>query len=540
MEELRTIAPCLLEDMGISPPLADCTLGSSNTNTLSTNENASSSSVQSPQANLFRCSDFMARLMDRQRTRNKRQNEDVDMMPDKRLRRAERSEYALGSSNLEPKPTILTLHTKSADVYDDLFDYLTLGELCAIGRTCKHLQKVAGEYFQRNFLLTKITFEKSETNHIEQKTSCGSLTNFAPYAQSIVIDGRDINIFRHIKKIKFSNLKQIQFRNVTNFYEEQYLCLLEMNVLKKISTLNFDCRSPKFCNYLLNRILPSCISLKSLILLDLDSMKPDGVWTRQYIPTLSHLEIHGNAPNESGVYTFLRANRHVKTLAINSNALLSTIQHNGLKLDELRISYSLINGDTCNELIALNQNGHVKQFKAKISVFNQKTMESVEKIRCLTSLEMSVYIEIPNMSCFRNLKKLVIVYWKWLSSQNAENLYPSLNNLEELYLHGNSILDVMPLARRLPNLRIIGIIGIIEIIEKPNLQYKSHQIFNLKALNDERKRLENARKLIIYLNDAAYRQIRWTSIDLFQKMVEVRRIMNNKLLSFEMNFIFVK
>lgn len=223
------------------------------------------------------------------------------MMPDKRLRRAERSECALGSSNPDPKPTILTLHTKSADVYDDLFDYLTLGELCAIGKTCKHLQKVAGEYFQQSFLLTKITFKKSKTNHIEQRTSCGSLTNFAPYAQSIVIDGRDVNIFRHITKIKFSNLKQIQFENVTNFYEEQYLCLLEMNVLKNISTLNFDCRSPKFCKNLLDRILPSCISLNSLILLDVGSMKPDGVWTHQYIPTLSHLEINGNARNDQNI-----------------------------------------------------------------------------------------------------------------------------------------------------------------------------------------------------------------------------------------------
>lgn len=524
MEELRTIEPCLLRDMGISPLPEDFTSGSSNTNTLSTDANATSLSALSLQANLIRCSEFMTRLKDGQRTRNKRQNEDVIMMPDKRFRRADRSEYA--SDHPEPRPTILTLHTKSADVYDDLFDYLTLGELCAIGRTCKHLQRVAGEYFQQNFLLTKIKFEKSETNYIEQRTSCGSLTNFAPYAQSIVIDGRDVNIFRHVTKIKFSNLKQIQFDNVTNFYEEQYLCLLEIDVLKKISTLKFDCRSPKFCNTLLNRILPSCISLKSLILLDADIMKPNGVWTRQYVPTLSHLELNENAlpHNESGARTFLRINQHVKTLAIDSYALLNTVQCNDLKLDELQLITSCINEDACNRLIALNQNGHVKQFKATIRVFDQQTMESVEKIRCLTSLQMSCYNDFPNMSCFRNLKKLVIAYWKWLSL-HAENLYPSLNNLEELYLYGNTILDVIPLARRLPNLRIIGVIG------KPKTITKSHQIFNIKALNDERKRLKNACKLKIYLNDEAYRQIRWTSIDLFQEMVEVRRITNNKLLS---------
>lgn len=520
MEKLRTIAPCLLEDMGISPPPANFTPGSSNTNTLSTDPSA-----QSPQTNLICCSEFMARLMDGQRTRNKRQNEDVDMMPDKRLRRAERSEYALGSSNPDPKPTILNLHTKSADVYDDLFDYLTLGELCAIGRTCKHLQKVAGEYFQQNFLLTKITFKKSETNHIEQRTSCGSLTNFAPYSQSIVIDGCDENIFRHITKIKFSNLKQIQFENVTNFYEEQYLCLLEMNVLKNISTLNLECRSSMFCNNLLDRILPSCISLKSLILRIVDSMKPEGVWTCQYIPTLLHFEIHGNVQNVTGINTFLQANRHVKKLTIISYAVSDTIQYKGHKLDELRLNFCSIHEMTCNKMIALNQNGHVKQFNAILSTFDLQTMESMEKMRCLTSLQMPGFIYSPNMTCFRNLKKLEIVFWDRLSSR-AESLYPSLNNLEELYLHGNSILDVMSLARRLPNLRIIGIIG-----ESKASTSQSHQIFNIKALNDERKRLENACKLIIYLNDEAYRQIRWTSIDLFQKKVEVRRITNSKLLS---------
>lgn len=230
------------------------------------------------------------------------------------------------------------------------------------------------------------------------------------------------------------------------------------------------------------------------------------------------------------IKTFLRANPHVKKLAIDSYAFLNTIQYNGLNLDELRLNFPWIYEDTiCNKLIALNQNGHEKQFEARIYLFNQQTMESVEKIRCLTSLQMSGYIEfsnLSNMSCFRNLKKLVIFNWKWLSS-HAENLYPSLNNLEELYLHGNSILDVMPLARRLPNLRIIGIIG------ESKASTESHQIFNVKALNDERKRLENACKLIIYLNDEAYRQIRWTSIDLFQKMVEVRRITNNKLPSIE-------
>lgn len=52
------------------------------------------------------------------------------------------------TSNQYPLPEMfkLTIHC-----YHEIFDWLSLNELIAVGSTCKHLQQVAGQFFHSNY-----------------------------------------------------------------------------------------------------------------------------------------------------------------------------------------------------------------------------------------------------------------------------------------------------------------------------------------------------------------------------------------------------
>lgn len=39
----------------------------------------------------------------------------------------------------------------TVDCFDEIFDYVSLQDVCSFGQTCKRMQKVAGDYFKRNY-----------------------------------------------------------------------------------------------------------------------------------------------------------------------------------------------------------------------------------------------------------------------------------------------------------------------------------------------------------------------------------------------------
>lgn len=459
------------------------------------------------------------------------------MLPAKRIKSDESSRNVAGPSNERRMPPILTLDTGA---FDELFDYLSLEDLCAIGRTCKQLQHAAGKYFQQNYPFIAVKFgdqgksqqtilqESFETVPYKRTSNKFIQTNFAPYARSITIHGSEIKVFHLAAMSKCQSLKEITFDFGQNFTEHHYACIMKMDFLNKISSLRFNFCHSKFCDALLDRILRSCVGLKSLAFIYTHSrggISSNCDWIRQPVPTLERLETWNVSLQSIDLRMFLQANPQIKKVKTNEiDSLLKIVRELGMELDEFEYipNYNVerIEKETLKRIVALNKTGHIKNMQAHFVDIGRNFHQifvALEKIGCFTSLRIArgrdeTAVHIKKLV---NLKKLHLDKFKMLPIE-ADMWSKLLINLEEFYSVHDSLFEVMPLARRLPKLQIIEV------------NQKSNTAVDLKALNDDRKKLTNARKLKIYLHDEAFQEIRWLSIDLFYDMVEVRKVIQRK------------
>lgn len=457
-------------------------------------------------------------------------------MPPIRRRMQREMDLAL-SSNAEEEPSIFAL---DADCMEELFDYLPLRDLCSVGRTCKRLHRAAGKYFTQNYPFEAINFKRNYTR-IEriERTSSRTLTykavqshqtNFANYARRVVIPreipihGDDNNVYNFIAASNYSCLKNIRFDRVNNFTEELSSCIIQMNFLAQVSTIVLTDCSPEFCNSLLSRILQSFANLTNLVVRfcedDSQSQNLMSDWRYQHCPTLERFELvdFGETDFNNSVEDFLRANPQIKKLKITYNDLrFDMIQTLGMELDELEYDCSSGN-EARDQMLALIQNEAIKSLTLWVDVTvsdEVQQMITLKDVGCLSSVRACRLYDddddyLARIAEVVKLKKLYLNVWAHISAATLEILSKSLVNLEELHL-GQSLFGALPFGRRLPKLRII------------TAQYASDSDIDLKALNEHRMKLPDAEVLKIYLDDEAYNQVRWASIDLFYDLVEVRR-----------------
>lgn len=115
------------------------------------------------------------------------------------------------------------------------------------------------------------------------------------------------------------------------------------------------------------------------------------------------------------------------------------------------------------------------------------------------------------LASLTNLTELCILIEK-MSFDYADTLSKSLINLEVLRMHDGSLENAIPFVRQLPKLRHVE-------AEKKTSDAK----FCISSLNNDRKKLREAVKLIIYLGPEAFLEVRWESTQLQYEMVEIRR-----------------
>lgn len=452
------------------------------------------------------------------------------MLPLARLEQNQEMEMAL-TSDVEPEPLQFPL---DADCLDELFDYLSLRDLCAMGRTCKRLYRAAGKYFKQNYPFEALQLEYRRNGKIVHTVCIDYKTNFNAYARRLMIDGDDINKYRFASTQKYPNLKMIIFQTVEDFSDDLFACIVKMNILAQVVAIKIVCCSHKFCFSILKNIFEQklCANLKNLILIntlhhdDKDEMDLCPEWRYQQCPMLERLEIEDffGYFYKNHLENFLRANPQIKNLAVrDDDSFLAMIRAITIKLDELEYADYSVRNELCDQMIALNENGYIKNLKLSISCWD-KPMDNLKDISCLVSVkidcldfELCPHHNATIIATLVNLKKLHFRRFTKLSLSDAERLSQTLSNLEELdFGYSNPLSTAIPFARRLPKLKIIKC--------RFGLSATSHSSnIDLNALNNDRLQLPDAEILKIYLDDYAYVQVRWKSIDLFYDLVEVRR-----------------
>ena len=107
-----------------------------------------------------------------------------------------------------------------------------------------------------------------------------------------------------------------------------------------------------------------------------------------------------------------------------------------------------------------------------------------------------------------NIKELGVLNWFNIDI-NTDALATSFINLEQLYISGSE--DLLPFMRRSAKLRAVEITAF------------KRKFLDIAALNDERKKLQPARKVTIFVEEYVYVKTKWAMASTSLDLIELRR-----------------
>lgn len=455
-----------------------------------------------------------------------------------------------GPSNIDSMPAIFKL---TIDCFDDLFDYMSLKDLSYIGQTCKAMQRVTGEYFKRNYFAFEdnnhrgcgiygheiCMMDKSERDH-SNKAIKVPVTVFSAYitqlSQFHTAIGRILmHVMKHINE--FTSLKQVNiFCCDLNISSYAFIARLLEN-LEKIKLY----RCIEFDGDFYDKFLKYCSNLKQFNVMQCDlvcarvnddeTIVHEYPWLKRKYPKLVHLKLipkirlQINELNE-----FFMVNPNVRDFSTNAHCLWINrhqLLNSTAKLNSLEIWISKTVdppldefGDLatrmqaiCQLINQLHDQGFYKKLKLFIHGNAQRTIDEVASLNGLEMLSIACFEKEFNQLPLTLVRELSIL--KGVHNVNLQELAESCGRLEHLQLGTNKIDDILPFVRCSPNLKSIKAFS-----------NAKHQviIIDLVSLNEERKKLLAARKLIIFVPDDIFIAAKWSTKGLCDSnFVELRR-----------------
>lgn len=415
------------------------------------------------------------------------------------------------------------------DCFVEIFEYLSVRELYAVGQTCKIIYELAGDYFKCNYSSAVkfsgdngIYTEFSDNNGaIKQRTQTSGFNKFITQI-SHYYERMAPLYYIQSHTIEFQSINRINFVCVP-LNERRIKCIQKL--LHQIQQLQV-----KNCSVegdLYETVLKYCDNLECLYIQDADfgryrssQHQPKYEWLLQNHPTLVHLELISYYSSYlMELNHFLKHNQNVQRFSTT----FKFIWHNRLeflkcntKLDILEVKlihwsrhYGDQNGnDTddemfasiCNLLQQLHKRGFYKRLHLYLQNISQPNIEQLISLNGLEKLCIKTFSEHFNLVHLTNIKELAI-----LDGANAICMAPiakSFSKLQRLFIR-NATFDVLwTFIRYSANLTKIKFL----------CTHKSHaddQILKLLTLNKDRSMLPEARKVTIYVPDSIFLATKW-------------------------------
>lgn len=438
------------------------------------------------------------------------------------------------------------------DCFNELFDYLSLQDLSSFGQTCKKFQKFTGEYFKRNYFAYEFDHRKgnglygNEICMIDKskrdgcKTVRVSVSVFQSYLSQLsqfhTATGLISNLV--VKNIEnFSSLKQMNF------------CCLDLNrpsyehfknLLKQLEIIN-TFRCIPFEGDFYEKFLKYCDGLKRLGVTECDlgqtRVFDDGTsayeypWLRRKYPKLEHLKlIPRKYVKIDEINEFLTNNLNVRSFSTSAHCFWVN-RHQFLtskvKLDSLEIWMNIVYDPPADAFGALptrmqtivtllnklHERGFYKELKMHIYDETHPTIDEVASMRGLEKLSIVHFKAEFNELPLTLVKELSIL--RGVKNINLENLAERCVRLEQLELGAHSVDDILPFICRSSKLKRI----------KAFENIKDTFSIDIVKLNDEREKLAETKKVVIYVPDDVFLRTKWKARhgDLNLNWVELRR-----------------
>lgn len=400
---------------------------------------------------------------------------------------------------------IFSLNT---DCTDEIFEFLSLEDLHSLGQTCSTMQKVAGDYFQRNWKTIHASVSKDS---VLMGVSCcnAQIPGFRSFVNSVKAELRSAKYKYPIKYLgEFRSIREIDV-----FIEEigdSSESLRE--ILPKIEVLKLRAYNDTFDGDIYETCLKYCKNLREFYVYNdqcqILKLNGENQWMNQVYPSLQMVHLKPkNAFKINELCAFLERNRSIQTFSTSLDLLWKNrddLLQSKIKLDILQIHYYdnsefADNKKACELLCDLFKQGIYKRLHVYTCWSTSKLFEPLDELNILELMMIEHYI---NWEIFwlKNVKYLLM---PMIFYDGARVLALEITNLKRLehFVIGRADSNYLRLIiRELPNLRKIEI-DIFTGTDK----------LNLIELNNERKHLIGAKRVIIFVPDQIFLSTKWTT-----------------------------
>lgn len=429
------------------------------------------------------------------------------------------------SQNLYSSP----LWKLNIDCVYELFDYLGLDDIIAIGATCKCMQHAAGLFIREKFAAKRKTFTHG---HIYMDWTPRWISHFSGYLDSVYIYGNSCNASRYFSNSRrMENIREIRLTHIdlTDFENDcaAQRCLTGVEVIEMdlcTITTEFYANFLQFCP----KLKSFSVSRSSY---DQDGgtiIGPNNNWLLRTYPMLEHFELTNLYElRHNELKLFLQQNQNVRSLSMDAKSLLlnqDQMRVADVKLDKLAIDFHphAINAEIepaanvqllYNLLLELQERGFFTELHFYVKFMDhQNCMQQLYSLSALTMLGGYILtIEKPLMK----VKELDISSGSDIL--DLDTLPRKLPNLERIHFSEANADHILPFIKYAPKLKQVKI---------GHLKDGTHMmggVLDLAALNKERKELPKAKKLLIYVNEVVFLATKWANSAMYYDLVELRR-----------------
>lgn len=395
-----------------------------------------------------------------------------------------------------------------ADCWEHIFDYLSFKDIIQMGQTCKRMNQMAGYYVREYY--PQLDFELIG-NEICCKGVCLQSDFYRFISRLRISCNRDLEFFSNVAT--FDALKKIIFFNV-KLNRSQIVGM--QNVLKNVEVIQLS--SCNIASDAYEQIANHCQKLKQL---RSHNCEINNALFSQCYPAMERLrfvELKGGQMLE--LKPFLVKHMNLKQfqadsyiLWLNQDVLMNTnIQLNLLKVRYRNSDHTAPFEQFFDFLRALHERGFYKVLEFYVGDSNHEYLR--DAISSLPALEKLSLIKFPvsDWNRLNNLKELSIIYMTG-HEINAETLAKGLPKLEKLSLARiDTSSAILPFIRHSKRLKTIEI------------RVTTDDVLDLYALNQERKKLDGACQVCIYIRDLNYLATKWKSHN-FNLELDLVRIM---------------
>lgn len=362
---------------------------------------------------------------------------------------------------------------------------------------------------------------------MKENVNCYIIKNFPLALRKMSLYGSRFERLRNTGKVNCFGLINSLLLRDTELIEPQIDAIKEL--LSHVENIQIDCTTTK-CDFH-EGFLRYCSRMKHLMLRGSSCtiIGNGNTWLHRQYPTLEHFGVDDRFYNQPelkciDLRDFFELNPNIRIFSSTIDYFWQNrewILGSNIRIDRLDIWNNFRSdigiGHVCDLLNELHDQGFHQRLTFYLFKCDPEDLSDISRLRALEGLALPHFgansFDLPLLT---NLKELSLYNFP---VRNLEGLPNNLPNVQRICICGPYLDMILPFVHRCPTLKQIKVRPLwYGAFGNP----EGTDTINLQALNNQRKKLTNAQKITIFVNEEIYLTYKWKQETNFS-LVELER-----------------